>query len=129
MSCSDFSFDFAFDGVGTDGELTFAPTFNDYLGQTYYPGTYVVTISGTPVEEDSPTTLTETFNIVLVDPCASVSITFDAAADQTYVLGDPEQTYQVGVTVTPADCPVTYTANIGSLPGNQTPTSFDEPNS
>ena len=47
ISISDFDFDGNFDMQPTDGILTFNADSNDYVSDTYPPGVYTVTITGT----------------------------------------------------------------------------------
>jgi len=50
ISCADFTFDGLIDGTQSDGQLIFSPTLIDYQNGNYEPGTYIVTITGTPNE-------------------------------------------------------------------------------
>ena len=62
ITCSDLTFDSVFDGQATDGKLTFSADSQDYIDETYVPGVYEVTITGTavgssPLQEKSATFL------------------------------------------------------------------------
>ena len=65
LSCSDLTFDGVFDGQDTDGTLTFSADSQDYINDTFTPGVYTVTITGTAVGSSPLLEQTATFFLIL----------------------------------------------------------------
>ena len=63
--CSDFTFDGVMDGAGDDGKLVFTATRQNYIDADFVPGTYTVTIRGTPNKAEDARFADATFDIVL----------------------------------------------------------------
>jgi hypothetical protein len=87
--CDNFVYDFEYNGQATDGKLTFVATPEDYKNNVYVPGTYVVTVKGTPAKQPGREPEYATFNIVLLDPCdPPQSLTPPEHVDMSYTLTD-----------------------------------------
>jgi hypothetical protein len=116
IDCDDFTFDGDIDGTVTDGVLTFTPTLDDYSNGTYEPGEYIVTITGIPEKDSTATPEDATFKIVLIDPCASPTITVPELEDQLYRLTSASYQYVHPVfTVVPDFCDVSYDYSVTPL--------------
>jgi hypothetical protein len=50
IACSDLTFDGVINGDVSDGKLTFSADSDDYVNETFTPGDYTVTITGTAVD-------------------------------------------------------------------------------
>ena len=86
-TCDDFTFDGVIDRTPTDGKLVFVATAQDYIDGTFVPGTYEVTIRGTPNKATDNRVQDATFNIVLTDSCdPPVSITVVEHVDMDHTL-------------------------------------------
>ena len=116
ISCSDFDFDGVIDGTSDDGVLIFTPTVDDYTNGTYEPGEYEVTITGTPDKATDGRTDTVKITIILLDPCASPTITVPELEDQVYRLTSDAKPYEHPLfTVEPSICKITLTYDVQDL--------------
>ena len=116
ISCSDFTFDGVIDGTNSDGELIFTPTLDDYQNGTYEPGTYTVTITGTPDKATDGRTEDVEITVILLDPCEAPVITVPTLENQVYRLTAEAKPYEHPVfTVEPEICDVVYTYDVRNL--------------
>ena len=111
ISCSDLTFDGVFDDQATDGKLTFSADSQDYIDETYKPGVYEVTITGTAVGSSPLQEKPATFLLTLLDPCdPPISVTGADFVNQDYTLTDIERSYTHPVfTISPDYCKFEYT--------------------
>ena len=85
IECSDLTFDGIIDRQGNDGVLTFSANRQDYIDETFTPGAYRVTITGTAVGSAPTVTKDATFILTLVDPCdPPISVTGEDLINQSY---------------------------------------------
>ena len=123
IECGDLSFDGDFDGVGTDGLLTFDPSSTDYTNAVYPPGLYRVTITGTAIGSTNNLQETATFEFELKDVCdppTSLSLDPPGLQDQSYTVTDdsmPTYTHP-NWTIEPSFCTFTYSYDETKLPGD-----------
>ena len=110
ITCSDLTFDGVFDGQATDGKLTFSADSQDYIDETYVPGVYEVTITGTAVGSSPLQEKSATFLLTLLDPCdPPASVTGVDFVNQDYTLTDIERSYTHPVfTISPDYCEFRY---------------------
>ena len=94
--------------------MSLIATSDDYINETYKPGVFKVTITGTA----GSLTQTAVIEFTLSDPCdPPLSITVASLVDQTYRLADMSAApyTHADFTVVPDYCPLKYTYSETSL--------------
>jgi hypothetical protein len=91
LVCDNVTYTAAYsNGTSLDSNIiTFAPstrTFTVASNLTILAGTYPITINGTSVTSD-----TVTFNLIIVDPCPTATLSYSTVSDVTLAVLAPTQ--------------------------------------